>query len=153
MIEQPRLPEDLQADHSPAGWPSPERDAEPLGFPDSAQHMQVKRWRYQSLEAFVPIMMQMWCVKITDASGGRHWCPKWWDHPSIVARFQLLWRAWEEMVDEPLGVLQWTQHYLDPQMEFITSPTGPLANCTSDRHSEDPVTPVRWDDPPEGVLP
>ena len=53
----------------------------------------------------------------------------------------------------PVGLVSaasWLRDYLDPQLAALTSPTGPFAQCTDDRHS--PVKPLRTDYPPEGYF-
>ena len=79
------------------------------------------------------------------------WCPRWWDHAEAIYRLEALWRTWELYRLEPrLGIASWLRDYLDPQLAALTSPTGPFAQCTDDRHS--PIKPLRTEYPPEGYF-
>ena len=76
------------------------------------------------------------------------WCASWWDHAEAIYRLEALWRSWELYRLEPrLGIASWLRDYLDPQLNVLTSPTGPFAQCTDDRHS--PGKPLRTEQPPE----
>jgi hypothetical protein len=79
------------------------------------------------------------------------WCPSWWDHAEAIYRLEALWRTWELYRLEPrLGIASWLRDYLDPQLVALTSPTGPFAQCTDDRHS--PLKALRSEYPPEGYF-
>ena len=79
------------------------------------------------------------------------WCASWWDHAEAIYRLEALWRTWELYRLEPrLGIASWLRDYLDPQLSQLTSPTGPFASCTEDRHSA--VTGLRTLQPPEAYL-
>jgi len=79
------------------------------------------------------------------------WCASWWDHAEAIYRLEALWRSWELYRLEPrLGIASWLRDYLDPQLRELTSPTGPFASCTEDRHS--PVKALRTNQPPEAYL-
>jgi len=79
------------------------------------------------------------------------WCASWWDHAEALYRLEALWRTWELYRLEPrLGIASWLRDYLDPQLRELTSPTGPFASCTADRHS--PVKALRTNQLPEGYL-
>ena len=79
------------------------------------------------------------------------WCPSWWDHAEAIYRLEALWRTWELYRLEPrMGIASWLRDYLDPQLASLTSPTGPFAQCTDDRHS--PIKPLRIEYPPEGYF-
>ena len=79
------------------------------------------------------------------------WCASWWDHAEAIYRLEALWRSWEAYRLEPrLGIASWLRDYLDPQLRELTSPTGPFASCTTDRHS--PVKALLTNQPPEAYL-
>ena len=79
------------------------------------------------------------------------WCASWWDHAEAIYRLEALWRTWELYRLEPrLGIASWLRDYLDPQLAQLTSPTGPFASCTEDRHS--PVKALPTNQPPEAYL-
>ena len=76
------------------------------------------------------------------------WCACWWDHAEAIYRLEALWRTWELYRLEPrLGIASWLRDYLDPQLNVLTSATGPFAQCTDDRHS--PGKALRTEQPPE----
>ena len=76
------------------------------------------------------------------------WCACWWDHAEAIYRLEALWRTWELYRLEPrLGIASWLRDYLDPQLRELTSPTGPFAQCTDDRHSA--AKPLRTELPPQ----
>ena len=79
------------------------------------------------------------------------WCASWWDHAEAIYRLEALWRTWELYRLEPrLGIASWLRDYLDPQLRELTSPSGPFAACTQDRHS--PVKALRTNQPPQEYL-
>ena len=79
------------------------------------------------------------------------WCASWWDHAEAIYRLEALWRSWELYRLEPrLGIASWLREFLDPQLRELTSPTGPFASCTEDRHS--PVKALLTNQPPEAYL-
>ena len=95
-------------------------------------------------EAFTPVYCRV-------PSPTLRWCASWWDHAEAIYRLEALWRSWELYRLEPrLGIASWLRDYLDPQLRELTSPTGPFASCTDERHS--PATPLRTEPPPEEYL-
>lgn len=95
-------------------------------------------------QAFTPVYCRV-------PSPTLRWCASWWDHAEAIYRLEALWRSWELYRLEPrLGIASWLRDYLDPQLRELTSPTGPFASCTADRHS--PSTPLRTEPPPEEYL-
>jgi len=79
------------------------------------------------------------------------WCASWWDHAEAIYRLEALWRSWETYRLEPrLGIASWLREFCDPQLRELTSPTGPFASCTADRHS--PVKALLTNQPPEAYL-
>lgn len=84
-------------------------------------------------------------------SPASRWCASWWDHAEAVCRLEALWRTFEAARLEPLrGMADWYRD-LDPQLAVLTSPAGPFAQCTPERHSPPrplpllPVPPGHWD--------
>ena len=95
-------------------------------------------------EAFTPVYCRV-------PSPTLRWCASWWDHAEAIYRLEALWRSWELYRLEPrLGIASWLRDFLDPQLRELTSPTGPFASCTDERHS--PATPLRTAPPPEEYL-
>ena len=93
------------------------------------------------IEGFAPVYCR-------STSPTVRWCASWWDHAEAIYRLEALWRTWELYRLEPrLGIASWLRDYLDPQLRELTSPTGPFAQCTDDRHS--PIKALRTEQPPE----
>ena len=96
------------------------------------------------VEGFAPVYCRA-------TSPTMRWCPSWWDHAEAIYRLEALWRSWETYRLEPrLGIASWLRDFLDPQLAVLTSPTGPFAQCTDDRHS--PAKALRTEQPPEDYL-
>lgn len=77
------------------------------------------------------------------------WCAQWWDHAEVISRLEALWRSWEAQRLDPLrGMALWYRDFLDSQLAVLTSPGGPFAQCTPDRHS--PVKPLPTAPAPDG---
>ena len=96
------------------------------------------------VEGFAPVYCRA-------TSPTMRWCPSWWDHAEAIYRLEALWRSWEVYRLEPrLGIASWLRDFLDPQLAALTSPTGPFAQCTDDRHS--PAKALRTEQPPEDYL-
>lgn len=75
------------------------------------------------------------------------WCPRWWDHPEAVFRFEALYQAWFELAHEPgVAMSIWIRDHLDPCLQQLLSPSGPFADCS---HSER----MRALNPPHTPLP
>lgn len=127
--------------HSPPG--------RPVGAGDPAGGEEPVTPFYGSLlefviEGFAPV----YCRATTPTV---RWCATWWDHAEAIYRLEALWRTWELYRLEPrLGIASWLRDYLDPQLVALTSPTGPFAQCTDDRHS--PIKALRSEYPPEGYF-
>ncbi|MEU8131897.1 DUF4913 domain-containing protein [Streptodolium elevatio] len=86
------------------------------------------------------------------------WCPAWWKHPEAVARFSVMWRAFEHLKQDPaLGLSTWWLHHADPHLRALMDPDrGPFVLCDPrEGHSDRPPEPLpieasppaMWDDP------
>ncbi|WP_214404791.1 DUF4913 domain-containing protein [Pseudonocardia lacus] len=63
--------------------------------------------------------------------GEIRWCPRWWEHPEAVFRFEALHRAWTELAPEPgVAMSLWIRDHLDPCLRELLSPLGPFVDCT-----------------------
>lgn len=59
------------------------------------------------------------------------WCPRWWEHPEAVFRFEALRRAWTQLAPEAgVGMSVWIRDHLDPCLRELLSPLGPFADCS-----------------------
>lgn len=126
--------------------PPPAAPASPTG--DGGEAQPVEPFYRSLLEFVVEGFAPVYCRA---TSPTMRWCPSWWDHAEAIYRLEALWRSWEVYRLEPrLGIASWLRDFLDPQLAALTSPTGPFAQCTDDRHS--PVKALRTEQPPEDYL-
>ena len=60
------------------------------------------------------------------------WCPEWWLHGEVKARFHALWMAFEtlRMGTKLEQSLFWINHF-DPMMDRILSTEGPFKHCSA----------------------
>ncbi|WP_328643933.1 DUF4913 domain-containing protein [Streptomyces canus] len=74
----------------------------------------------------------------------RTWCPEWWRHEEALQRLGAIWRAWENLRQDPaLGLSTWFLHHCDPHMNVLLDPDGPFAGCTvKDGHTKRPYPPL-----------
>lgn len=73
------------------------------------------------------------------------WCPEWWRHPEAVARFSVLWRAFEYLrLDPALGMSMWWLQHADPHLFALMHPQyGPFTACDPrEGHAEVPPGPL-----------
>ncbi len=89
----------------------------------------VEGLRYPDVYSWFDEVLQS-VVEIDPDDEDRRWCRMWHRHPEVVARMTALWRSWEHIVQDPAtGLSMWMTDHLDPHMDRITSPTGPLRHC------------------------
>ena len=130
------------------GPPSPPARRPPAPDGDGAEQQPVEPFFGSLLEFVVEHFGPVYARNTTPTV---RWCANWWDHAEAIYRLEALWRTWELYRLEPrLGIASWLRDYLDPQLRELTSPTGPFASCTEDRHS--PVKALRTNQPPEAYL-
>lgn len=146
VLEDMRNGDVLPGTQGPPCPPAPRRSA-PAG--DGAAEQEPIAPFFGSLLEFV--VEHFGPVYARNTSPTVRWCASWWDHAEAIYRLEALWRTWELYRLEPrLGIATWLRDYLDPQLAQLTSPTGPFASCTQDRHS--PVKALRTNQPPEAYL-
>jgi len=106
---------------------------------------------YPSLEAWVVNHFSR--VYVRPLGGVHRWCAQWWQHAEAISRLQALWRTWETLRVEPLGLDTWLRERLDHHLPHLLAATGPFTSCTPDRHvaprdlATTPATPGWWDTP------
>jgi hypothetical protein len=71
------------------------------------------------------------------ASNTKRWCTQWYKHPEVISRFWVLYHAYLEVEDRGNAIQQstWFVDHLDRHLEAITSPDGPFAACSIERHT------------------
>ncbi|MBF6138279.1 DUF4913 domain-containing protein [Nocardia otitidiscaviarum] len=65
------------------------------------------------------------------------WCPRWWDHGEVVARFRAMWTAFEALrLGEGVEQSLWWLVHFDPHMDRIFDTDGPFKYCSvADGHN------------------
>jgi hypothetical protein len=89
---------------------------------------------YPSLEAWV--VGHFARVYARRHGGPTRWCRQWWQHAEAITRLEALWRSWETLRLEPLGMDAWLRERLDHHLPHLMSAAGPFASCTPDKHVE-----------------
>ncbi|MGW4071395.1 DUF4913 domain-containing protein [Nocardia grenadensis] len=111
---------------------------------------------YRTLNAFVDgyiANLYRREVSALGREGKTHWCPEWWKHGEVTARFEALWRAFEQSRQGKGAEMNiWWITHCDPQMAAILDPEGPFRYCSvGDGHKDKlvrlPTIPV-----PEGMF-
>ena len=90
--------------------------------------------RYPSLEAWV--VGHFTRVYTRRHGGPMRWCRQWWQHAEAITRLEALWRSWETLRHEPLGMDAWLRERLDHHLPQLMSAAGPFAACTPDKHTD-----------------
>jgi hypothetical protein len=74
--------------------------------------------------------------EIQDRNQDKHWCPRWWDHQSVLFRITAMWRKYELMrLESPAGVdEEFIRFVIDHHMPILLGPTSPMKNCTETTH-------------------
>ena len=107
---------------------------------------------YQTVQQWV----EEWLLPVYRRSVQGHertWCPQWWRHPEAVARLESLWRAWEQLRQDPgTGLSVWFRDHADHHMTILLDADGPFKGCGEGKHSERPLPQLPNDPAPEGMF-
>ncbi|WTW94918.1 DUF4913 domain-containing protein [Streptomycetaceae bacterium NBC_01309] len=107
---------------------------------------------FQSLEDFVSGYIAPVIQRRINRSTAM-WCPSWWMHPEAVARFSVLWRAFEYLkLDAAIGLSTWWIHHADPHIRALMHPDlGPFVLCDArEGHSDRNLPPLPVELAPPG---
>lgn len=103
---------------------------------------------YRTLDAFVEQHIAQLYRRDVSSRGvdsSRRWCPVWWEHGEVTARFRAMWLAFEQLRQGPGAEMNtwWIQH-CDPQMDRVLDPQGPFRYCsvTEGHKNKLPALPV-----------
>ena len=78
----------------------------------------------------------------------RVFCPQWWKHPEAIARMDALWRAFEQLRQDPgTGMSVFWRDHADHHMSVLLDGDGPFKGC-EEGHSEHPLGPLAQQEPP-----
>ncbi|NEW30731.1 DUF4913 domain-containing protein, partial [Nocardia cyriacigeorgica] len=104
--------------------------AEALAPPAEEEPEEEPQTRFENVEEFVDeyvVQLYMREVSAQRSEDTYRWCPRWWDHPEVLARFEALWCAFEHLRNG--GTTEqsefWLYHF-DPHMAQILSTQGPF---------------------------
>ena len=68
------------------------------------------------------------------------WSAEWWANPEAVDRLTALWRAWEQLHDDPgSGLSEWWSMHADHHMPVLMDPAGPFARSRDRNDYGDPL--------------
>lgn len=101
---------------------------------------------YQSLGEFAGWLLNVY--RRSTRGQARVFCPEWWKHPEAVARMDALWRAFEQLRQDPgIGMSVFWRDHVDHHMSVLLDADGPFKGC-EDGHSEHPLGPLAQQEPP-----
>ena len=101
---------------------------------------------YSSLGEFASWLLEVY--RRSTRGQARVWCPEWWKHPEAVARMDALWRAFEQLRQDPgTGMSVFWRDHADHHMSVLLDADGPFKGC-EERHSEHPLEPIHQGEPP-----
>ncbi len=127
----------------------PDHEAEP-------EEEKAPELEYRTLDAFVDgYITNLYRREVTSLGreGTTRWCPEWWKHGEVAARFLALWRAFEQMRQGKGAEMNawWIQH-CDPQMDRILDPEGPFKYCSVGDGHKDKLKRLPTVTVPEGLF-
>jgi len=64
------------------------------------------------------------------------WCPEWREHPAAAFTVAALWRAFEQLQQDPgAGLASWLVNLAIPAMRELLDERGTFAGCSAERHT------------------
>jgi hypothetical protein len=95
---------------------------------------------YDSLGEFAGWLLDVY--RRSTRGQARVFCPQWWKHPEAVARMDALWRAFEQLRQDPgTGMSVFWRDHVDHHMSVLLDADGPFKGC-EDGHSNHPLDPI-----------
>ncbi|SIS23201.1 DUF4913 domain-containing protein [Williamsia sterculiae] len=95
---------------------------------------------FDSVYAFVEEHLVYVYVRDVITDPEFRWCPQYMDHPEVMDRFEALWRAYEQLRQDPgTGMSTWWIEHADRQMAVIFHEKGPFAGCSVERGHHPPL--------------
>lgn len=110
---------------------------------------------YGSVDEFVrEYLRHVYRRKIGGRGTGLRWAGEWWKSPEAVIRLEGLWRAWEQLRQDPAtGMSVWWRDHADHHMAVLMSSEGPFAEAEGDTNSNRAGEPLPYTTPPDGMFP
>ncbi|MFF3571192.1 DUF4913 domain-containing protein [Nocardia jiangxiensis] len=108
---------------------------------------------YSHVAAFVDQYLRyVYQRQVTDTTDAV-WCPEWWRHSEAVARLDALWRAWENLRQDPSrGLSIWFLDHADKHMAKLLDPNGPFKYCSARHGHRQLLAPLPLRTPPPGMF-
>ena len=101
---------------------------------------------YSSLGEFATWLLEVY--RRSTRGHARVFCPQWWKHPEAVARMDALWRAFEQLRQDPgTGMSVFWRDHADHHMSVLLDADGPFKGC-EEQHSDRPLEPIHQEPPP-----
>jgi hypothetical protein len=111
---------------------------------------------YRTVDAFVEKYIGLLYRREVSAigrEGHTRWCPEWWKHGEVSARFLALWRAFEQSRQGKGAEMNtWWVTHCDPQMAAILDPEGPFKYCSVGDGHRDKLVRLPTIAVPEGMF-
>jgi Domain of unknown function (DUF4913) len=134
-LDQPTTSPDLAEHTEPQENAAPQESAGPIFL------LLLEEPLYQQEMALLAMWVQQVLIPVyvAEPTPTMPWCPRWWKHPTALARLHALWLAWQERTDPETGGItgpaDWHRDYLDPTLAVLRAPDGPFSGCSTDsRH-------------------
>ncbi|MFI5501134.1 DUF4913 domain-containing protein [Nocardia asteroides] len=158
MRETAILEATLAIDPVPTVEPEPEPAAEAPAAEEAEEEEPAPQLRFENAREFVEsYVVQVYAreVIVRGSEQRLRWCPQWWEHAEVMARMEVLWRAFEHLRQgkgtEPSEF--WLLH-LDPHMSRILDTEGPFKYCSvAGGHTEKLLPLPTGDDAPAVTFP
>jgi hypothetical protein len=120
---------------NPAPEPEPEPEPEPQLGPEEAaeeEEAEPRELQFPTVKEFVEdYVIEIYRREVSIRNAPEHWCPLWWVHGEVVARFEALHMAFEHLRHgEETELAAWWLVYFDPMMERIFDKEGPFKYCS-----------------------
>ncbi|MBY8859535.1 DUF4913 domain-containing protein [Nocardia sp. CA2R105] len=108
---------------------------------------------YPNVAAFVDQYLRyVYQRQVTDTTDAV-WCPEWWKHTEATIRLEALWRAWENLRQDPSrGLSIWFLDHADKHMAKLLDPNGPFKYCSARHGHRQLLAPLPLRTPPAGMF-
>ncbi|GAA3843777.1 DUF4913 domain-containing protein [Sphaerisporangium flaviroseum] len=136
--QQRHLDELDQLDPDPGGHAEPQQNAAPQEGAGPIFLLLLEEPLYQQEMELLAMWVQQVLIPVyvAEPTPTMPWCPRWWKHPTALARLHALWLAWQERTDPEAGGFtgpaDWHRDYLDSTLAVLRAPDGPFSGCSTD---------------------
>ena len=110
---------------------------------------------YGSVDEFVREYLRLVYRRRIDGRGQhRVWAAEWWRYDEAVIRLEALWRAWEQLRQDPsTGMSVWWRDHADHHMAVLFDPEGPFGRVEGEQNACKAGDPLPYVAPPDGMFP